>query len=354
MAPGAYPALDGLAERMHASARAGHASNTNKVYDRHIIRWQSFCAAHGLSEFNSVPDLAGMFLTMLREEGDERRVGPQAVTQASAAIGAHFRRAGLPSPFDSPICATVRQVALRTMTAEPRDRAAVDAADVRALVRRHINPACDLRTRMHVTCMVLCYAGQLRFDDLGHVMVHYDLLRIYGDRAEIYLWRSKTDPQAAGAWVTVARVGGECCPVQLLTDLLAAGSYRTEPATATVGGEAQEVEDVGPLLRPLVKWGNAWALERVAAPITEPIAPTPYAAFRRHMLQLLKEAGIEKPVGTHSFRIGGTTAAVNNGVEPTLVQKAGRWRSATVFQAKYVRDGVPRRLAVTQGMGLAN
>ncbi len=278
----------------------------------------------------------------MRLQAAAKGIGPQAVEQASAAVTAFYAAVGLSSPCHGPLCATAREAARRTLTAQPRDRDAVTAADMQALVSATIRPGCSLSARMHVTVLSLQYAGQLRFDDATKVMVHRDLMRIYPDRAELFIWRSKTDQHAKGAWVTIGRVPGPHCPVTLLRALLEEGGYATVPERPD--------EDLGPLLRAVThdKRTGKQVLRQRTATLQAPIPPLSFTAFSASMHRLLKAAGVTKQLGTHSFRIGATTAAVNAGVEHTLVQKQGRWRDAHTFQAVYARDNVERRTLVTK------
>lgn len=351
--PGQNPQLDQLAAVMHSDAGISKACNTVAVYKPHWQRWEAFCGAHGFDPCCGSSSLVALFLTQQRIAAGVRSVGPQAVTQAASAVSAYHTLRALPSPCDAPAVRTVCEVARRSLSATPLHREAIGPAEIKSLVRTHITAACGLETRMLVTCMVLAYAAQLRYDDLQHVMVHYDLLRLRDDHAQIYLWRSKTDPHARGEWVHVSAVSGPCCPLRLLRDLLAAGGYKRVPGTAVVRGAAQEVEDVGPLLRDVTARGGQQALAQVTAPLASGVPAMPYSAFRTKMQDLLRRAGIHAALGTHSFRIGATTAAVQAGADPVLVQKAGRWRSALVFQRTYVRDSIARKLSVSQAMGLA-
>ncbi|GIM15191.1 hypothetical protein Vretimale_17997, partial [Volvox reticuliferus] len=102
--------------------------------------------------------------------------------------------------------------------------------EITQLVEFHLQAGVPLLTRMIVTCAVLAFAGLLRYDDLSHILVHRELLHIYSDRAEIYLFRSKTDQYCKGEIVTIGRIGGPHCPVSLLEALLHAGEYKRDPA----------------------------------------------------------------------------------------------------------------------------
>ncbi|GLC45223.1 hypothetical protein PLESTM_001704000 [Pleodorina starrii] len=210
----------------------------------------------------------------------------------------------------------------------------------------------DLETRMVVTCVVLCFTGLLRYDDLAKILVHQDLLDVQlGSHASIYLYRSKTDQGAQGATVTIGAVGElhpAHCPVQLLHDLLVAGGYQRAPRKAYVAGKLQEVEDVGPLLRPVARSADgSQRLAQRTAPLDAPIAVMPYRDFREKLNAAFQAAGIHRDFGTHAFRRGGATTAVNSGADRALVQKLGRWASPATFEKHYVKDGVSAHKKLT-------
>ncbi|EFJ40000.1 hypothetical protein VOLCADRAFT_100252 [Volvox carteri f. nagariensis] len=157
--------------------------------------------------------------------------------------------------------------------------------EVSQLVEYHIREGVPLLTRMVVTGAVLTFCGLLCFDDLSHVLVHTDLLHIYGDRVEIFLFKSKTDQHCKGAFVTISRIGGPCCPVLPF-------------------GAAADTTHV----------------EEVVAALPSTVEAMPFHKFRDMLWTLCTEAG---------------------------VQKLGRWKSNTVFEFAYVREDGAWRRAVT-------
>lgn len=353
LAAGQNAPLEQLVSVMLSDAGMGKATVTWQQYAQPWLRWCNFCVAHGFGAYCGNQTLTAAFLTQERIAAAERGVGPQAVTKASAAISAHYAKLGLPSPCDGPSVAIAREVAKRTLTGTKLVRTAVSTADVRALVDFHLRPGCLLRVRMVVTCLVLAYAGQLRFDDLSHVMVHHDLMRFFPDRVELYLWRAKNDQYAVGAWVTIAAVGGPYCPVGLLHALLSAGGYKTSPAEVlTSDGSFRDAEDVGPLLRAVKSVAGQQVLSQVASPLQAFIPALSYSSFTALLKALVREAGLPSSILSHSFRIGASSTAVNAGVEPRLVQNAGRWRSSQVFFGSYVRDSVAAKSSVSLSLGL--
>ncbi|GIL90842.1 hypothetical protein Vretimale_16774 [Volvox reticuliferus] len=150
-------------------------------------------------------------------------IGPQAVEWASAALSAFHEWAGRPSPCAANLCAGVREVARRILIPTQRSTDVVAPDEVSKLVEHHIREEVDLLTRMVVTSAVLAFCGLLRFDDLQHILVHTDVLRIYADQVAIFLFKSKTDQHCKGAFITIGRISGPCCPVHLLEQLLMAG-----------------------------------------------------------------------------------------------------------------------------------
>jgi hypothetical protein len=119
---------------------------------------------------------------------------------------------------------------------------------------------------------------------------------------------SKTDPFRKGVTISVGRTGKHLCPVVALLAYL-----------AVRGGQE------GPLFqhddrRPLTK-----------------------AAFVDQVRRTLTLAGVEeRSYAGHSFRIGAATAAATAGVDDSLIQTLGRWKSSAYLA--YIR--VPReRLA---------
>ncbi|KAH8918838.1 hypothetical protein BT69DRAFT_1285359 [Atractiella rhizophila] len=61
----------------------------------------------------------------------------------------------------------------------------------------------------------------------------------------------------------------------------------------------------------------------------------------------LKPAGLERDVSGHSFRIGGASFFLGQGISPLTVQWAGRWKSlAFTFYIRAYEDIIPKSLAI--------
>jgi hypothetical protein len=328
-------------------ARAARAARTWAAYRAPWQRWVAFTRAHGFEQYTSNGAQVALFLAAELQSAAQRNVGAQAIEQASASITAHYGLVGRQTPCLHPACHDIREAARRTLTAQHRSREPLTAADMTALVCHHLKPGCSLRTRMHVTVAVLCFAGQLRFSDAAAIMVHHGLMRLLPDRAELMLWSSKTDQRGDGAMVIIGRTRGPTCPVALLEQLLAAGGYQQQPRQDAAGND---MEDVGPLLRAVQQTpSGSERLRQVSAPLPQLVPPLAYTTFSDSLLALLRAAGVTKPVGTHSLRIGGTTAAIEAGAPPLLVKQSGRWRSDAAFEG-YVRPGAATRAALTRAI----
>ena len=112
---------------------------------------------------------------------------------------------------------------------------------------------------------------------------------------------SKTDPFRQGVSVYLGRTGNTLCPLVAMLSYLAARG--TEP---------------GPLFR--LKDGR---------PLTK-------AAFVTRVRQALLQAGVDaKNYSGHSFRIGAATTAAAAGIEDSMIQTLGRWKSSAYLL--YVR-----------------
>lgn len=336
--------LDTLTEHMLTDAALARAPSTLGKY---ASPWRQFVAwvkdnLPGIRNIYAVPgNLVALYLTHVRLQAQQRGVGPAAVNAASAAIACFHHLAGQPSPTDHPACALVRETAARTLLSTKLLREPIDAGDMRTLLSVYTHEGASLMDRMHSTVAYVMFLGLLRYDDASKILVHQDLLVLREDRAELFIYKSKTDQQMDGFWVTLAALpGNPACPVRLLQQLLQQGRYATMAAAGL---------DVGPLLRRVVKEGSSHRLEQVTAPLSSPIPPLGIQRFRSRLQQMCDQVGLVKHVGTHSLRIGGASSAAELQVSDQLIQAAGRWRSVHV-QHHYMRESLGRRLAVSRSL----
>ena len=131
----------------------------------------------------------------------------------------------------------------------------------------------------------------------------------------LVLKRSKTDPFRQGMEIFMGRSGTEVCPVQALLQYIG-----IRPATP------------GPLF-----------MLSTGLPLTRAYLVT-------NLQAALRQIGMDVMMYTgHSFRIGAATTAAQRGLEDSLIQTLGRWRSdAYKLYIKLPRTqlaGVSRTLA---------
>lgn len=130
------------------------------------------------------------------------------------------------------------------------------------------------------------------------------------------LKHSKTDQARTGVKVVMGRTGDEICPVTALLKYLAVR---------------------GNIAGPLFQWKDGTPLTKVR--------------FVAEVRSALSQAHLPaKDFAGHSFRIGAATTAAAAGLEDSVIQTLGRWKSAAYLL--YVKMD-PRRLAAVS-LSLAN
>ena len=335
------PALANLTRRMLEDAHGAKAASTLQKHRKPWEQYQQWVnvVLPGLTSVYLVPgDIVALYLTWVRLQAEVDGKGPSVVLEASAAIACHHELAGRASPTDHPACHLVRETARRTLHGAKLHREPLSLADVRSLVLAYCHPAASLMDRMHATAFVLMFQGLMRYDDAAKILVHQDLLVLRDDRAEIFIYKSKTDQYMDGHWISLAAApGSNCCPVNLLRALLREGGYCTS-APAGV--------DVGPLLRAVRFYGGRHHLAQVTSSLAAPIPSLGAERLRKRLQELCAAIGIDKELGLHSCRIGGASAAADCQVPDQLIQQAGRWRSSRT-QQHYVRHSWAHRAAVS-------
>lgn len=330
-----------------------HITREAATLNNYASKWAMFdnfllChAPKGFKWIDATGATVAAFLTMVRIEAQERGVGYAAVKAASAAVACRFLMSGMLSPTDHPLCRLARSEAQKILRSTPLHRDELTAAHLHTMARKYVHARCDLRTRMHFTCLVLSFVGFLRYDDLSKVLVHHELLQIYPTHMAIFLYKSKTDTLWEGAWIHIARLKApSLCSVSLVEDLIEQGGYQTVPR------QGSNEEDLGPLLRGTVSmFGHNARLSQVTSTLWAPIPPLGYKAYKESIKNLAEGAGISERILPHSGRIGGATAAANSGVPDRLFKLHGRWKSESAKDG-YIRSDLAAKCLVSLGLGL--
>lgn len=324
-----------LALLQHVLPRAV-AQTTYTQYQNEWDKYEAACARRptpaqplGASEIDIALYLAAIF-----GECAVAEVGCGRMRKVSASIAFFFHQAGMPSPTEAPLCSQMVKGASRLLFAKHTAREPLMPEQLKRVLEHHLGDACNIGTRMHLTVLLLMFTGLLRYSDVAQVVVHQDLLRIVHDEsgtvqgALMFVLHSKTDQKCIGHWVAVGATHGPLCPVALLQTLLRQGRYVCDPA---------EGQDCGPLLRAVYRGrNNEVRLKQYTAPFAAPIRALGYSTFMGHLQALIKEAGVEGHFGTHSARIGGTTAATMGGANDTRI--LGRWKFGDTMNDVYAKE----------------
>ena len=138
----------------------------------------------------------------------------------------------------------------------------------------------------------------------------------------IFIKHSKTDPFRQGCTIRLANVASDICPVAALSQYLRYRRARRGPLFMFQSGMYLTRRHVYNLLR------NALYLTR------------------RHVYNLLRNALPHLDnINTHSFRIGGASAASCAGIPDTMIQVMGRWSSKAYLGYLRVSDVTVREVS---------
>ena len=177
----------------------------------------------------------------------------------------------------------------------------------------------------------LCFFGFLRLGEVvvpsdssydPEVHLNFEDVRVnsrsHPQWLEIRIKASKTDPFRQGVTVYVGATGRRLCPV-------AAGlAYMVQRSTRP---------------GPLFLFKNGQALTR--------------ARFVSALRSALREAGVDADsYSGHSFRIGAATTAAQHGLQDSLIQTLGRWRSSAY--TLYIRTPPSTLTAVSRMLSLCD
>ena len=323
------------------------AVTTNDKYNSHwskFVTW--FTISYSISllfsdslDFGLI--LAG-YLAELIEDCLDKNIGPTTVEQASSAIKFQFQMAGYtPCPFSHPYCSRIIASAKNQLVAKQITRIPFTSEILLQVLNYHMSSMRDvpLNIFMHLVCALLGFIGFLRFDDISHILVHDDFIKIIEDErgniqgALIYIYTSKTDKKCKGAYVGIGATGKKFCPVKLLLYLLNRGEYiRSHPT-----------HDCGPLLRATKVLTRtklrASSLQLAQVSSTTPISSLSRSSFSKSLNRLCWEAGIPNAdyFKLHSLRSGGSTSAIVNGFSNALVCKHGRWKFDNTMEEHYLK-----------------
>ena len=303
------------------------APTTNVIYERAYKKWTQW--ADRFEEVNNLPAdpyHVAIYLTDLAKKA----VSFATINIALSALAWAHNLAGIDSPSKSHIVREVVQGIKRKLARPRRPKEPLTIDNIRAIFDILL-PESVTDTR-NTALIVIAFYALLRFDEIWHLKVSH--VRWFESHVEIHIPKAKADQLRLGSQVVVSRLGGQYCPVALLKRY--------------VEMSGSDISDTGNednfLFRRCIS-----AKQDIV--LTNKILPITYSSVRDIVKKKVKQIGLnEADFGTHSMRAGGATAAANSNIPDRMLQRHGRWASASSRDA-YIKDSIERRLEVSQCIG---
>lgn len=300
-------ALDPLALRAAAFARAAKAPSTLRAYAADWAHFLDWCGAQNRAALPATPETVALYLTALA-----RTHRPATITRRLTAITKAHQARGLASP------ATVSELAVgetlkgirRTLGTAQKAKVPLLTADLLQVLAHRPPGLAGVRDR---ALLLVGYAGAFRRSELATLQLA-DVTWV-DEGAVLTLTRSKTDQEGQGRQVALPRgAHAATCPVQALRTWI---------------HEAQLTE--GALFRGVDRHGKLRA-GRLHADAVGAIVQ-----------RALRRAGFEvEKYGGHSLRAGFATQAAKNGATAfDIMRQTGHRSVQTISRYKRSPD-LPR------------
>jgi len=281
-------------------AKAEKSAATRRAYGTDFRLFQAWCDAKGVGALPASAETVAAYLAHGAGEGAKASTLGRRV----AAIRYAHKLASLPTPTDSEkVKATLRGIR-RTIGAAKVKKAPAVVDRLKAMVRGCSDTLAGKRDR---ALILLGFGGAFRRSELVALDVEHVTESEEGLR--VFIGCSKTDQEAEGVTIAVARGSGEACPVAAIRDWL----------------DASGIES-GPIFRPINKSGVVGA-DRLTA---QSVALVVKAHAERAGLDAKQFAG-------HSLRSGFLTSAAGKGASIFKMMDVSRHKSVDTLRG-YVHD----------------
>lgn len=309
-------ALD--AERIAAAVDAELAASTRETYACGWRQWERWCRGRGINPLPAPPEAIAAFLTERAEAG----VHFTTLDCYCSGIAYRHRQEGLSDPTADSLVRRVRRGLRRILGVAPiRQAHPLTVAELGQIIAAiDTEDAKDLRDR---AILLLGYASAMRPGEISALDVE-DLQR-KPTGVLIRIRRSKTDPDAQGQLVGVAR-----------------GDNRlTDPIRALDAWLTVRPSEPGALFT------------RVAYrrhPTSQRLGPR---AISRTVQERANAAGFDGvPVSGHSLRAGHATMAAVNGVPIDRIAAQTRHRDLGTLLTHYIRPAEAMATTTSRDLGL--
>ncbi len=300
------------------------APETLEKYNNAWKLWIDWTAAvPEVSAFPCDPFSVAIYLNFLLHT--RGKIGP--IRSAVNAISWAHRSAGYASPTDEDFVTLTLKGCERILGQPTRKSVAMTSEIIHDLYNKFHSS--NLHDQRFLAILLICYTGFLRIDELLTIQLkHIDL---HTDKMLLFLPQCKNDQLRQGNTVYIAALDSKYCPVKFVRNYLRLCDFNT-----TTDPEAH-------LLPRLVKRKSGLYAHR-----SRGISyTTAREIFSIHVQQLYPTTRYT----LHSLRSGGASDAANNGVEPRLISKHGRWKT-TKSRDGYIADSTENRLSVSRALGL--
>lgn len=295
--------LAALAEDLTAAvayAKAEKAPATRRAYGTDFRLFQEWCAAKGVSALPADAETVAAYLA----HGAGAGAKVSTLSRRAAAIRYAHKLAGLPTPTDSEAVRATSRGIRRTLGAAKVKKAPAIAARIITMVKACPDTLAGKRDR---ALLLLGFGGAFRRSEL--VALDVEHLEEAEEGLRVHIAKSKTDQEAEGATIAVARGSTTACPVAAVRDWL-------ETAGITSG----------PVFRPINKAGTVSddrLTDRSVANIVKAYAG---------------RAGLdEKQFSGHSLRRGFLTSAAAAGKSIFKMMDVSRHKSVDTLRG-YVQE----------------
>ena len=304
------------------------ADSTNSKYKQAWYKWQEWCTRHPESPSKPAdPFYMAVYINdlVLRE----CKIGTLEAAVAGIRWG-HIKD-GLPNPGDNILVKTVLEGAKRTVgkTRGRRQKEPFTTDMVKKVVLEYGDSSNLLHHRLIVICL-LGFAGFLRIGEL--LQIQMGNMTFTSTHLEITIPKAKNDQIREGHVVHISRTASPFCPVSWTekyihkTDLAKdADNYLICRLSKTKSGHKADGR------HNLSDTTVRDQFVKEVLPICQKTEPGEYSL--------------------HSFRSGGASTAINNGVSERLLGKHGRWKSG-YSRDRYLKDSKAKRLSVSLSLCL--
>lgn len=303
-------------------------SKSDNTYKQYNCYFKSFCQWCKKYEFKPLPASdyhVALFLSSMKDSSPSA----SKVNAITYSISWAHKVSGFSDPCNTNLVSFTKNGLLRDSGRPIQQKSEISKEDLLKLIAHFGNTTNILDLRFICMCLV-SFAGFLRFSELSHIK--RSDLKIFSDCAEIFISSSKTDQCKAGEKVIISRTGKCSCPVSFLEKFLFEAEINDKSCDYI--------------------FCNIRYSRKLNKHILCPGKPISYNRAREILITNLKAVGIDsKQYGLHSFRSGGATAAVANGVSERLLKKHGRWKSDSA-KDRYVRDSVQVKMSVSKNLGI--